>query len=330
MRSIPSGSFERLTRIQALWQAYRACRRGKSRQPRMAAFDLDADRHLFALQRALTADRYGPDPWRLRVIHDPKTRLIAAPSIRDRVVHRALLDEIGPHYENGFIEHSYTGAVGRGPHRAVLQYLRWMRQYRYRLGLDIQRYFPSIHHPTLCALLFKKLRDTRTQALIRQLLASSGEVYRTPLAHRVMDLDQQPLDHACGLALGSYLSQWSGTFYLNGLDHWIKRDLKIPGYLRYMDDFVLFADDPCRLAEARAAIAVWLAERRRLHLNPKHGDVRPNTHPGVFLGYRVSRAGVTPSRKLRRGMPRRLRAAAAKGPDALFRCVQSYRGLLSF
>ena len=115
----------------------------------MAAFDIDADRHLCALHRTLVADRYAPEPWRLRVIRDPKTRLIAAPSIRDRVVHRALLDEIGRHYERSFIEHSYIGAIGRGPHRGVLQYLRWLRRYRYCLNLDIRLYFPSIHHPTL-------------------------------------------------------------------------------------------------------------------------------------------------------------------------------------
>ncbi len=113
----------------------------------MAAFDIDADRHLCALHRALAADRYAPEPWRLRVIRDPKTRLIAAPSIRDRVVHRALLDEIGPHYERSFIEHSYTGAIGRGPHRGVLQYLSWLRRYRYRLNLDIRQYFPSNSPP---------------------------------------------------------------------------------------------------------------------------------------------------------------------------------------
>ena len=39
---------------------------------------------------------------------------------------------------------------------------------------------------------------------------------------------------------GGHLSQWCGTFYLDGLDHFVKRELKNRGYLRYMDDFVLF------------------------------------------------------------------------------------------
>ena len=296
----------------------------------MAAFDIDADRHLCALQRALTSDSFKPEPWQLRVIRDPKTRLIAAPSIRDRVVHHALIDEIGPHFERSFIEHSYTGGVGRGPHRAVLQYLSWMRHYDYRLGLDIRRYFPSIHHPTLCQLLFHKLHDARSQALIKQLLVAGGAVYRTPLAVKVLELDQKPIEPECGLALGSYLSQWCGTFYLDGLDHFVKRQLKIPAYLRYMDDFVLFSNDRSQLVEARTAITQWLAQERCLQLHPKHQEIMPNTHPNIFLGYRISRAGTAPSRKLRRSMHKQLQTAAEKGHEQLIRSIHAYRGLLSF
>jgi Reverse transcriptase (RNA-dependent DNA polymerase) len=189
---------------------------------------------------------------------------------------------------------------------------------------------PTIHQPTLCRLLFRKLHDPRTQALIQLLLASGGAVYRTPLAVQVLELERYPVGDACGLALGSYLSQWCGTFYLDGLDHFVKRELKIRAYLRYMDDFVLFSNDRSQLVNARAVIAAWLAEERQLRLHPKRWDILPNTHPSIFLGYRISRAGVTPSRKLRRAMPRRLRTAASKGHEALVRSIQSYRGLLLF
>ena len=75
---------------------------------------------------------------------------------------------------------------------------------------------PTIHYPTLCRLLFRKLHDPRTQALIQLLLASGGAVYRTPLAVQVLELERYPVDNACGLALGSYLSQWCGTFIWTG------------------------------------------------------------------------------------------------------------------
>lgn len=77
----------------------------------------------------------------------------------------------------------------------------------------------------------------------------------------------------------------------------VKRTLKIRAYLRYMDDLVLFGDDRAELIAAHAAIAGWLAEHRRLTLNPGH--VVETSEPCTFLGYRVSRAGLAPGKKLR-------------------------------
>jgi hypothetical protein len=80
-----------------------------------------------------------------------------------------------------------------------------------------------------------------------------------------------------------------------------------------MDDLVLFANDKTLLLSTRESIARWLADNRVLRLNPKHLSIEPTQTPAVLLGYRVSRAGISPSRKLRRRFRGKLRAAAAKG-----------------
>ncbi len=296
----------------------------------MAAFDLDADRHIFALSRALRSGRYQPRPFRLQVITDPKTRLIAAPAIIDRVLHRAILDDIGPTYTRGFIDHSYAAEQGRGPHRAVLTYLRWTRQHRWRLSLDIQRYFPSIHRPTLLRLFAQRLRDGDTITLLGQLLDAGQQVYASPLAVSTLGLAAHPLPPDAGLPIGSYLSQYSGNLYLNGADHFIKRTLKIKSYLRYMDDFTLFSDDRAQLQAALEALTDWLLTQRHLTLNPRRTALLPTRQPSTYVGYRVSTAGLSPGKKLRRRMPQKLRHAARKGPDALERTLHSYKGILLF
>jgi hypothetical protein len=101
-------------------------------------------------------------------------------------------------------------------------------------------------------------------------------------------------------------------------------------HIFYMDDFLLFANDKTQLLDVREAIAAWLREQRGLGLNPKYQAVEPTTTPFVYLGYRVSQAGISSSRKLRRRLRHRIRAAAAKGEDALFRTIRSYQGLLLF
>lgn len=96
------------------------------------------------------------------------------------------------------------------------------------------------------------------------------------------------------------------------------------------NDFTLFAEDKSRLREARAAIAAWLAERRKLSLNPKRLHLRPAKEPSTFLGYKVTRAGLAPGEKMERRLRINVRRAAGEGPAALARTVRSYRALVGF
>jgi hypothetical protein len=330
MKSLPSGLFERLAAPDALWLAYRDVRRGKRRGPVMAAYELDADRDILALSRELACGGYRPRPWRLRLIHDAKPRLISAPAVRDRIVHRSLLAAVGPHFERRYIATHFTRGPGTGVHQAVLAFLAANRRFGYRLHLDIRHYFPSVRHAILERLLFREIRDRRVRWLVQQILRSGVGVYRSALARSALPPGVLPLPPRTGLPLGSWFSQWAGAFYLDGLDQFVKRELKPAAYLRYMDDFVLFAEDAETLRSLRGEISDWLAEHRALGLNPRHHRIESGPEPAVFLGYRVSRAGLGPSRRMRRRMRGRIRAAAKRGPEALRRTLVSYRGLLQF
>ncbi|WP_295426485.1 reverse transcriptase domain-containing protein [uncultured Thiodictyon sp.] len=292
MKTLPRGLFDALAAPDALWLAYRAVRTGKRRGPAMAADELDADRDIMALSRELLAGLYRPRPWGLRLIHDSKPRLIAAPAVRDRIVHRSLLGAIGPHFERRYLATHFTRGPGTGVHQAILAFLAANRRFAFRLHLDIRRYFPSIDHETLERLLFRELRDRRVRWLIRQILRSGESVYRSELARVALGPGVLPLPPRTGLPLGSWFSQWAGAFYLDGLDQFVKRELKLPGYLRYMDDFVLFAESAERLTAARAAVADWgldhnsarLVSSRGRRPVAEHGLARANPHRRAGLG----------------------------------------------
>lgn len=269
--------------------------------------------------------RYQPGEYSLRIVHDPKRRLIAAPPVRDRVVQQALIAEIAPVFEQGFCDESYAWGRGRGPHRAVLAALRGMRRHPFRLTLDVSRYFASIDRTRLLALIARRVRDKATMNLVEKLLAAGSAVYRTPQAKKLLGL---PADGR-GIPLGGFLSHWSGALYLDGLDHFVKRNLKVRTYQRYMDDLLVFGDDVLQLESVRAEIIKWLVEERGLRLKDPGAGVRSTSEPMTYLGMRISRCGVRPGPKLRRRMTLRLRAAAARGADGVERSVLSYRGLLS-
>lgn len=327
MQWVPAGSFSRLSCAEALWRAFRVHARGKLRKPAVARFVLDADRTVLALHRSLRVGNYRPGTFWQQVVHDPKLRLISTPTLRDRVVQQAIVAELGPHYDRSAIDDSFACRRGRGQQRAALRFLACSRRWKFRLSLDVRRYFASVDHGLLREqVLFPRLHDPQTRDLLAALVHAGGAAYQTPMARAV--LGETP--RGTGLPIGSCLSQWAANLYLDGLDHFIKRTLKVRGYLRYMDDFSLFADDPGTLRAARDAVVAWLREHRRLELGRRRWHVHDTREPAEFVGYQVTRGGLVPAAKVWARMPGKLRLAARRGPSALARTLASYRAIVSF
>jgi len=182
----------------------------------------------------------------------------------------------------------------------------------------------SVDHAVLMGLFAHRLRDARTLTLIERLLAAGRSVYRHPLARRIFAADE--LRPGRGLPLGGYLSHWCGGFYLDGLDHFVKRRLGVRGYLRYMDDFVLFDDEPDRLLAWRDAIATWLWDARRLALKDPAAGVHPRHCPARFLGFKITRGRIAPGAKGIRRFRARMRRLDGETPEGLERRLRATLG----
>ena len=109
-----------------------------------------------------------------------------------------------------------------------------------------------------------------------------------------------------GLPIGNLTSQFWANVYLDRLDHFVKRELKCPAYLRYVDDFLLFADDKPTLWAWRRAIIDYLAGLR-LTLHEARCHPQPVTEGIPFLGFVIypdhrllkRRKGIAYRRRLR-------------------------------
>jgi len=90
----------------------------------------------------------------------------------------------------------------------------------------------------------------------------------------------------CGLPVGNLTSQFFANVYLNALDQFVKHTLKCRHYVRYVDDFILLADDADQLRRWQAQIDEFLANT--LSLKCKETAVMQPLCQGIdFLGYRV-------------------------------------------
>ncbi|HNH48826.1 MAG TPA: RNA-directed DNA polymerase [Myxococcota bacterium] len=109
------------------------------------------------------------------------------------------------------------------------------------------------------------------------------------------------------MPIGNLTSQWWGNVYLDGLDHYVCRSLRVGAYQRYMDDITLFGNDREVLLDQREAIAVWLGENRALSLKDPLALPRSTLAPVPYLGHVIRPTGIFPGRKARGRLPRNIR-----------------------
>lgn len=280
-----TGLWDQVVAFDNLLLAYRKARRGKGRKAAVAGFALRLEHELLLLQRELLAGSYRPGAYRQFTIYERKPRLISAAPFRDRVVHHALLNVIEPPLDRRFIADSYACRAGKGTHAAVARYQRWANRYRYVLKLDIARYFLSIDHRILKAKLRARIKDRPVLDLLDLIIDSSPES-TGPVFHFEGDDLLTPLERPTGIPIGNLTSQFFANLYLDDLDHFIKERLRVPGYLRYVDDSALLGDDKTRLHELKEIIADRLAAER-LRLHPRKAQVVPVAVGLDLLGYRV-------------------------------------------
>ncbi|HIJ84435.1 MAG TPA: RNA-directed DNA polymerase [Magnetococcales bacterium] len=322
--------FEDIASPNNLWRAWREFSQGKSRRPTVVAFAWRADQEIFHLHQELMADSYRPQGYHLKMIHEPKRRLVAAAPVRDRVVHHAIYRVLAPRLDPGLIRETWACLPGRGSRRAEIACLGAMRKFPWRLALDIRHYFPSIDHAILMEdVMARRIKDRRLLKLLGEICRSGDGLYRQPGMAEFLGFPPDFPPAGCGLPIGNLTSQWQANHYLSGLDHHCKRILGVPAYHRYMDDMLFFAHSKSQLEKTRAAVAAWLWDHRRLKLKHPNAAVLSTRRPMTWLGKRISTAGINPSRRQLQKMQRRMTALVRQGDEKTIRhSVASYRGML--
>jgi len=251
----------------ALLAAWRAASRRKRGHRACFEFARQLGGNLDNLERELADGTYDPHPCnRFWVTDGPKPRLIEAPAFRDLVVQHATYAAISPVLERRYIDTSFACRPGKGTHRAA----DWLQSAMQRasrdawvLHVDVRKFFYSIDREILCDLLARAIKCQRTLALLMQ------------FARR---------DDAAGVPIGNLLSQTFANVYLNGLDHYCKRDLKLRDYARYMDDSIMIVPSRAAGKEMLMAIREHLAS---LHLEISHHALQPIRRGANYVGFRT-------------------------------------------
>jgi RNA-directed DNA polymerase len=301
--------WESFCSFENLLLAYRKARKGKGSAPALQHFALNLEPELLRLQQQLIEGSYRPGAYRLFTLYERKPRQIAAAPFRDRVVHHAIINQIEPPLDRTFIEDSYACRKGKGVHAAIRSYQQWAKRYPYVLQMDVSRYFPSIDHTTLKQKLAHKIKDRKMLQLLELIVDTSPPFSSEPLHWFEGDDLLTPLERHRGIPIGNLTSQFFANLYLNDLDHFIKQQLRVKGYLRYVDDLTLLADSKQQLHQWQREIEQQLLQIR-LQPHPYKSHITP-TQVGIdLLGYFITPQKIRLRNDNGHRFSRRLRAFA--------------------
>lgn len=283
--------WEQVYDYQSLYEAYLRARKEKRYRGEVLEFSYSLEENLISLQNELIWGEYRPGEYRHFLVTDPKERPVVAAPFRDRVVQHSLNAVMEPIFDRVMYRDSYACRKGGGTHEAArrVAYFLGKQGNAYYLKGDIQKYFPSIDHDILRDLFRRRLHDEDVLHLID------------------LFLESVPGDGAVGMPIGNLLSQLSANVYLHELDHYVKSDLGVKYYVRYMDDFLIFHSSKRRLYEILQEVRAWLSEHLHLRLNRKTRiDHAKN---GVdFVGYRIWSHNKLIRKKSLQRMRRKMRA----------------------
>lgn len=249
-----------------LLQAYENAARGKRRSLGYLMFKEHLGANLAQLQSEILDGSYAPGPYRCFMVHEPKTREVAALPFYDRVAQHALCNIIEPIFDVGFVPQSYACRRGKGTHAGAIAVQALMRRMGkhgpvFILKTDFAKYFASIDRAILHREIRRKISCHATLAMIEAITPPDG----------------------IGLPIGNLTSQLYANVFGNIFDRWLI-DHGYPRFVRYMDDTVIFGHAPDALQLLRMGLE-WFAETQGMRFS--RWSISPAGRGVNFLGYRI-------------------------------------------
>ncbi|MBP9864526.1 RNA-dependent DNA polymerase [Patescibacteria group bacterium] len=266
--------FEQISSVENIFAAWARFSDGKRSKADVMAFESHLEDNLFSLRDSLLSGKYRHDLYKPFTIYDSKQRLIHKATVKDRVVHQAIVNVIESFFERRFIHDSYSCRVGKGTHAAVERLRVFLRQASrnntrtvYALKCDVRKFFASVNHDALLSLLARQINDPKTMELLENIIGSYS------------------IGSCRGIPLGNLTSQLFANIYLHELDRHVKNFLHQKYYLRYCDDFIILSESREYLVGVTKNVDDFLNQTLSLRLHPKKVFIRTWMQGIDFVGY---------------------------------------------
>ena len=279
--------FERIVERENLMLAFYRAARGKKYRSEVRDFDRRLLEWVEDLPHRLFDRRVEFGRFQQFMIRDPKLRVITAPCFEERVLHHAIMNVCEPFFECWLIDDTFACRVGRGREAALRRASYFNRAPIWCLKMDVRKFFDRIPHSNLLGLLARRFKDPRLAELFREIVQS----FRSKVGY--------------GLPIGSLMSQHFANFYLGWLDRFIKESLRVKGYVRYMDDMLLWGSSRQSLVQIQRHCESFV--EKELGLVFKTSQIRRANQGINFLGCRLFESHIELNRRSKLRWLRRTR-----------------------
>lgn len=282
--------FKKVYDFDNLYTAYLNARKCKRYRAEVLKFTSNLEENLIDIQNQLIYQTYEVGQYRQFIISDPKKRLIMSLPFRDRVVQWAIYLVLNPIFTMSYIEDSYGCIKTKGSHSAIQRVQYWLKEAShkpckyYYLKMDISKFYYRVDHDVLLKILGKKLADHKMMWLLEKIINCEDTAFGLPLGLSVTDTNERLFDR--GMPIGNLSSQMFANIYLNEVDQYVKRELRIHQYVRFVDDMLILSSSKQLLHEYKRLVELFLNEKLHLHLNQKT-CIRPINLGIEFLGYKI-------------------------------------------
>ena len=271
MRSIRNSFYKNLTFSNLLY-SYNKTKVGKSYIFEVLFFEYNLEINLANLLNSIATFNYNIGSYKSFIIYEPKKRVIRCLPFIDRIVQTWYVEFfLKPFFVPRFIYDSYACIENKGTHKAIFRLKYFMNKMKnkyndyYVIKFDISKFFESIDKDILFNILSKRINDKYLLNFTYNIIYSYKDK---------------------GIPIGNYSSQYFANIYLNELDYYVKFNLKIKCYCRYMDDFIILVKDKSTARNIYNLIERFIFDKLNLKLNPK-SKYFPNKEGCNFLGFTI-------------------------------------------
>lgn len=324
-----------ITSFHTLLIAEEHSAKGKRENRERMFFYENLEGYLLELSWLLRDGKIPRVEYRSFYVYVPKVRKVIYIDYRSKVIQRAIYDVLNPRICKTFISDTYACIKGRGQLAAMEQLYTWLKGTRtaggtwYYYKFDVAKFFYRIDHEILMDICRKKIDDERTVDLIGYYVNNNAIPFGMPLDADQLTITEEEMLYELGIPIGGGLSHMLGNMYLDPLDQYAKRVLRIKRYIRYMDDIIIVDNDKERLKECGRLMSVFIAEHLHLEFNKKTA-LRQVSCGCEFVGYVLYDDHVILRKSSTLRMKRRLRQVAEEYRTGLIDFKQANATMQSY